>query len=229
MTVARQMATMNKLAPGRFLLGVGVGGEDRHEIEVCGVDPTTRGRRTDESLEILNLLRPGNPVDYPGRFFHLDDAVIQPPLGAEIPIVIGGRSDAALRRTARFGHGWIGAWCSPRRFAEAVTSIDSTAAELGRTVSWLHGYQPWIGVGDSVDEARDRVATVMEDFYRVPFEMFERYTPMGTPADIVSALSPYVEAGCRMFNMKIVAGTEEASIEAAAEITADLRNVGGPA
>ena len=43
--VARQLATMHKIAPGRMLFGVGIGGEDRHEIEICGVDPRTRGRR----------------------------------------------------------------------------------------------------------------------------------------------------------------------------------------
>src|SRR5262245_30791762 len=48
--VARQIATLCESAPGRLVLGVGVGGEDRHEIEICGVDPKTRGRRTDESL-----------------------------------------------------------------------------------------------------------------------------------------------------------------------------------
>jgi alkanesulfonate monooxygenase SsuD/methylene tetrahydromethanopterin reductase-like flavin-dependent oxidoreductase (luciferase family) len=45
--VARQLATIAQLAPGRLTLGVGVGGEDRHEIEVCGVDPSTRGLRMD--------------------------------------------------------------------------------------------------------------------------------------------------------------------------------------
>src|SRR5262249_26784928 len=51
--VARQVATIAQLAPGRFVFGVGLGGEDPHELEVCGVDPATRGRRLDESLRIL--------------------------------------------------------------------------------------------------------------------------------------------------------------------------------
>jgi len=48
--VARQLASIGELAPGRLTLGVGIGGEDRHEIEICGVDPGTRGRRMDECL-----------------------------------------------------------------------------------------------------------------------------------------------------------------------------------
>ena len=58
-TVARQLATIAELTPGRLTLGVGIGGEDRHEVEICGVDPKTRGRRTDESLRVLRGLAEG--------------------------------------------------------------------------------------------------------------------------------------------------------------------------
>src|SRR6516225_7708053 len=67
--VARQLSTIAQLAPGRLTLGVGVGGEDRHEIEVCGIDPKTRGRRMDECLEILRGLADGTPVTFQGEFF----------------------------------------------------------------------------------------------------------------------------------------------------------------
>ena len=50
MVAARQIATLADAAPGRVVIGVGVGGEDRHEFEVCGIDPSTRGRRTDAAL-----------------------------------------------------------------------------------------------------------------------------------------------------------------------------------
>ena len=50
--VARQLADIGALAPGRFIFGVGVGGEDRHEVEVCGVDPAVRGRRMDEAWSV---------------------------------------------------------------------------------------------------------------------------------------------------------------------------------
>src|SRR6188768_1303322 len=46
-TVARALSTLSSVAPGRVVFGVGIGGEDRHEVEVCGVDPRTRGRRCD--------------------------------------------------------------------------------------------------------------------------------------------------------------------------------------
>ena len=61
--VARQISTLALHAPGRLTFGVGVGGEDRHEMEVVGVDPATRGRRTDEALDVLRPLLAGGTVD----------------------------------------------------------------------------------------------------------------------------------------------------------------------
>src|SRR5215469_14597809 len=54
--VARQLADIGRLAPGRLIFGVGVGGEDRHEVAVCGVDPATRGRRMNECLTVVRQL-----------------------------------------------------------------------------------------------------------------------------------------------------------------------------
>jgi len=222
--VARQIATMASIAPGRFSIGVGVGGEDRHEIEVCGVDPKTRGRRTDESLDIIGKLMAGETVTHHSDLFDIDDAVIRPSVVPPPLILIGGRSNAALTRTARFGDGWIGAWCSSRRFAEATAIVADESGAHGRaTHSWVHGYQPWIGVGDTKEAARAGVAAAMEAFYRVPFEAFEKYTPYGTPAEVAEQLGAYVDAGCSMFNLKVVAGSDAESIEATAEIIQTLR------
>jgi len=105
--VARQLADFAGLAPGRLVLGVGVGGEDRHEVSVCGVDPATRGRRMDECLAIVRQLLDGNAVSYHGAFFDLDEAVVAPASAVPIPIVVGGRSDTAVRRAGRLGDGWL--------------------------------------------------------------------------------------------------------------------------
>ena len=106
--VARQLATLAQVAPGRLTLGVGIGGEDRHEIEVCGVDPHTRGCRMDESLEILRALADGSPVSFSGEHFSLKEAIVSPPPSPRVPLIVGGRSDAAMHRAAQFGDGWLG-------------------------------------------------------------------------------------------------------------------------
>lgn len=222
--VARQLATMQEVAPGRVIFGVGIGGEDRHEVEVCGVDPATRGRLTNESLAIIRGLTRGEEMSFDGEFFQIDNARIKPAIDPPTPIIVGGRSNAALRRAGVLGDGWVGTWCSVRRYAEALALIDASAADAGRTdVEWLHGYQPWIGIGDNKSEARERVSRAMEAFYKVPFEKFERYTPYGTPEEVASELMPYVDAGATLVNLKIVAPSDEENVMAAGVIAARLR------
>jgi alkanesulfonate monooxygenase SsuD/methylene tetrahydromethanopterin reductase-like flavin-dependent oxidoreductase (luciferase family) len=218
-TVARQIATLCESAPGRLVLGVGVGGEDRHEIEICGVDPATRGRRTDEALVALRDLLSGEPSTQRGEFFHFEQARIRPAPDPAVPILIGGRSEAALRRAARHGDGWLGVWCSASRYAHTLERIAEEAERVGRaSVPWQHGLQVWVGADEDEGSARERLAAAMQSIYRIPFERFEKYSPCGGPARIAGFLSAYVDAGCTSFNAMAVADSSEAAIDALAEV-----------
>ena len=217
--VARQLATLTELAPGRLTLGVGVGGEDRHELEICGVDPTTRGRRMDESLRILRALADGNPLSFDGEFFTLHDALITPALTPRIPLIVGGRSPAAARRAATLGDGWLGIWVSPRRYATTLDHIAQQAAEAGRDPNgFQHALNVWCGFGPTREAARTTLATRMQTFYQMPFEPFERYSPHGTPAQVAEFLSPYVEAGCTTINVIACADNADDAIAAVGEL-----------
>ncbi len=217
--VARQIASLCESAPGRLTLGVGVGGEDRHEVEICGVDPRTRGRRTNESLAALRGLLSGEPTSFDGEFFRFEDAWIRPAPEPPVPLLVGGRSDAAVRRAARLGDGWLGVWCSARRFGAVVEELAAEAGRAGRDEPpRQHGLQVWTGFDADRDTARERLARAMQGFYQVPFERFERYSPYGTPAEVAGFLAPYVDAGCRLFNVMPVATSPEASIDAVAEV-----------
>ncbi|MEL7156604.1 MAG: LLM class flavin-dependent oxidoreductase [Actinomycetota bacterium] len=216
--VARQLATLAEFAPGRIIFGVGVGGEDRHEMEVCGIDPATRGRRTDESLDIVRALLTGQVLDHDGEFYQLASAQILPAPTPAIPITIGGRSRAALDRVARCGDGWLSVWRDADRVRRDIAYIEARAAEAGRRQVFEHGLQVWCGVGPDRTSARDHVARRMEAFYRVPFEKFERYSPYGTPADIAAFLAPYVEAGCHTLNLTMCGPSVDAAIEGAGEV-----------
>lgn len=217
--VARQIASLCESAPGRLSLGVGVGGEDRHEIEICGVDPATRGKRTDESLAVLRPLLAGERVTCHGEFFDFDDAQVLPAPKPPVPISIGGRSSAAVERAGRHGDGWLGLWCSPKRYAEVVRETAAIAERCGRAnVDWRHGLQVWTACDPNRDVARARLAAGMEDMYRTPFARFERYSPSGSAAEIADFLAPYVDAGCREFNVMCLAETDEAGIDAVAEV-----------
>jgi alkanesulfonate monooxygenase SsuD/methylene tetrahydromethanopterin reductase-like flavin-dependent oxidoreductase (luciferase family) len=199
--VARQLADFALVAPGRLVLGVGVGGEDRHEFEVCGVDPASRGRRMNECLAVVRQLLTGAPVSFHGEFFDLDDAIISPAPAVPIPFQVGGRSDAAVTRAGRLGDGWLGIWNSPARFAAATRLAAEEAARAGRPAPGRHAMQVWCGLADSAEAARASLGPAMEAFYQLPFERFERYCPYGTPEDVAAFLAPYVQAGCTEFNL----------------------------
>lgn len=221
--VARQLTELATMAPGRFLFGIGVGGEDRHEVEVCGVDPATRGRRTDESVQIVRGLLAGDEVDFDGEFFQLESARILPTPTQPIPIVVGGRSDAAIRRAGRLGDGWFGIWVSPRRYGQVIADMHEHAADAGRDeVAWTNALNVWCGVADDRHTARDLVAPAMEAFYQLPFERFEKWSPYGTADQVADFLVPYVDAGCEVFNLIVNASSPAASVEAAAEIRGRL-------
>jgi alkanesulfonate monooxygenase SsuD/methylene tetrahydromethanopterin reductase-like flavin-dependent oxidoreductase (luciferase family) len=222
--VARQIADLDRLAPGRLTLGVGVGGEDRHEFEICAVDPTTRGRRTDESMALLRELMTGDPVSTDGEFFRLDAAVVSPPPSRPVPLLVGGRSDAALRRTARFGDGWLGLWVSPERFARATETIDGLAAQAGRAAPrWQHELNLWCGVDNDHADGRDTLARAMEQRYKMPFEKFERWCPSGSAADVAAFVARYASAGCTSVTLVLHDADPFSAVAAAANIRHHLR------
>jgi alkanesulfonate monooxygenase SsuD/methylene tetrahydromethanopterin reductase-like flavin-dependent oxidoreductase (luciferase family) len=222
--VARQVASLAALAPGRVNFGVGIGGEDPAEFRACGIDPATRGHRMDEALSVLRPLMAGAEVSMSGDFFHLDQVRIRPAPAPPVPIVIGGRSDAALRRVARHGDGWLGLWVSPERYADATARISQYAQDAGRaTTGWQHGMHVWCAFGASAEAARPRLAVAMEEFYQTPFGKFERYCPCGTAQEIAASLKSYVDAGCRSFNLIPLGDDQDLVIEGAEAVRAALR------
>lgn len=230
MPVALQCAMLDQLAGGRFALGVGIGGEDPDEWWACGIDPKTRARRTDEALQILRSLWTQEETTFEGKYFRLNRVRLQPKPFREdgIPIYIGGRSDAALRRTARYGDAWTAIWVSPRRMLEAREKIDGWAAAAGRDSARIElGLQLWYAVDDDRDRARQLLARRMEGFYQIPFERFERYSPSGRPEEIAEFLAPYLEAGCRHVNLVGAQPSQDEVVQAALAVKAALAKLVG--
>ena len=222
---ARQLASISQLAPGRLILGVGAGGEDRAEINNSGVDPATRGRRLDECLQILRALAGGAAVDHSGEFFRLRAAAIRPAPQPEIPIVIGGRGEAAVRRTARYGDGWLGIFCTPRRYALTREQISAAASAARREPPRWYGLNIWCGLDDDPDRARQLLAGQLESLYRLPYDQFRHLTLAGNPAQVAAGIAPFVAAGAQHITVIPAAASPEAAVEHAAAVRAALTDL----
>src|SRR6476619_342935 len=105
--LAKQCATIDVLSEGRLLPAFGIGSPLGPEWEALDIDTKTRGRRTDESLQIIARLWREDSVDFEGKHYKRRGASISPkPVQPDLPMWIGGSSEAAIRRTARYGTGW---------------------------------------------------------------------------------------------------------------------------
>lgn len=107
--VAKQAASLDKLSGGRFSLGVGIGWS-REEFDALGVPFARRGARTAEYVAAMRTLWRDDLASYSGEFVSFTDIRVNPkPLQRNgIPVLLGGNSDAALRRVAQWGDGWYG-------------------------------------------------------------------------------------------------------------------------
>lgn len=135
--VAKQIATIDHLSNGRVILGVGVGGEYAKEYAAVEVPRNERGSRANESIELIRELWSGEPVTHHGRHFNLDDIRMAPPPVQRPgpPIWVGGRSEAAARRTGRYGDGYIPYMVSIDHYPERLVTIRETAEAAGRDAS----------------------------------------------------------------------------------------------
>lgn len=151
--LAKQVATLHHLSAGRVVLGVGVGWSEP-EFDAVGADHGRRGAVTDDTLDLLRHLFAGGAAPYRARRFSYDEGVFAPVPDTPVPIMVGGNSDAALRRAARHGDLWQGLPSSPEEFAERVGRL----AELGGEREVAPGLRiGWDGAG-SAEEVADRVA-----------------------------------------------------------------------
>ena len=223
MATARSLATLSQIAPGRLVLGVGVAGEDRTEVTNMGVDPATRGKRMDETLGLVHRLATGEAVTHTGQFFQLEEARILPAVVPRVPIVIGGSGDVAVRRTTEHGDGWLGMWCSARRYGATHQQLLDSFATAGRGAPTFAGLNVWVGLGSDPARARSMLGERMSRLYNLPPEKFEHVTAAGRPEDVAEFLAGYVAAGARTLTLVPVADDVHEAIELSAEVRRLLR------
>lgn len=128
--VAKNVATLDRLSNGRFALGIGTGWL-KEEYDQFGVDFASRGRRMDESIEVLRMLWQDAARGYEGEFFQFPELQIRPVPAAPVPIIGGGLSGPALRRSARVCDGWYGPGCSIDQLSSVMEQLQDLRSEAG--------------------------------------------------------------------------------------------------
>jgi probable F420-dependent oxidoreductase len=141
--VARQVNTLDILSGGRVRLGVGVGWQ-QSEYEALGVNFTARGKMMDEAIDFMKTWWQEENVSYQGQFYSANNMAMEPnsPQGANIPIWIGGNSEAALKRAGRIGDGWMASGSADdyEKMSSAIKRVKSYAEEFSRDPDTL-GFQ----------------------------------------------------------------------------------------
>lgn len=131
--LARSVTTLDLFSNGRFLFGMG-GGWLKEEFDILGRDFQTRGKRFNETIEVMTQLFTNEVTEYSG------ETMVVPPVGMapkpqsqpHPPFIFGGHSRAALRRTAKYGDGWLATEATPEEIAGLKKQLDEFRAEEGR-------------------------------------------------------------------------------------------------
>lgn len=128
--VAKTVGSTAAMFPGRVELGVGLSWIPE-EFAWLGQDMATRGKRLDEQIEVIREVVRGGWVEHHGRFYDFDRLRCDPAPPEPVRIVVGGHSDAGLRRAARLGDGWVGAQCDLEATREVCDRLRRAREEVG--------------------------------------------------------------------------------------------------
>jgi probable F420-dependent oxidoreductase len=199
---AKMGAALDVASNGRYMFGVGIGGEFPKEFEACGVPVNQRGARTNEALEVITKLWTEETVSYQGRFTTLNEVTIAPAPTQKPhpPIWVAGRQDSAMKRAAKYANGWLPYMFTPEQLHASIETIKRYGDEFGRDMStFTPGVFIFTSVHSNGDTGRQMCIDTLSRQYNQDFtRLVPRYALAGTPADCRKRLQEYVDAGARM-------------------------------
>jgi probable F420-dependent oxidoreductase len=208
--VAKQCATIDVLSEGRLLPAFGIGSPRAPEWAALHHDTRTRGRRTDEALTIVQRLWREDGVDFAGAHYRLTGATISPkPVQANLPMWIGGGSEAAIRRTARVGTGWQGGQETPAEARRIILAIRAALGEEGRAIDEDHygaSFPFFFGHPNDPNVQRAMLA-----YGRRTDRDPAGYFAVGDAEVILGRIAEYIEAGVSKFILRPL-GSDDAMI-----------------
>ena len=206
--LAKQCATIDVLSEGRLLPAFGVGNSRAPEWEATSLNTKGRGRRSNEGLEIISKLWSEDSVDFDGEYYRYRSASIEPkPIQKNMPLWIGGSSDAAIRRTARFGTGWQAAFESPEEIQVIIDAIKVALVKEGRQIAddhygaaFAYRFGSW----------RDPSVVRASKFYRDRLGRDPQTTfVVGDGSDVLARVREYVKVGVSKFILRPIGADDE--------------------
>jgi probable F420-dependent oxidoreductase len=186
LVVARALASIDALAPGRVELGVGVGWM-RAEFDALGIDFSRRGALMDESIQVLRKLWQGGLVRHDGPNYPVGPLYFEPHPSRPIPILVGGTSRRALERAACLGDGYIAMPAPVRDLLAQAGQVRKLRESAGR-LRLPFSFHAWSEEGRSVDDYLQLIEAGVDTFY-VP--------AMGTVSQIRSSLERFLNEVAR--------------------------------
>jgi probable F420-dependent oxidoreductase len=203
--VAKAFASLDYLSNGRMVMAVGTGANVA-DYALCGVPAESRGKRLDEGIEVLRTVWKEPKASYHGRFFNFDNVTIEPRPSPRanndsgtMDIWVGGRSDAALKRTARLADGFFASFQTPGEFGASMKKIREYAAGYGRANARIEsGLILLCRVAGSREKALEEMQPMLAAMGRGAEQFLER-SVFGSPEDIVGRLGEYTALGLDKF------------------------------
>jgi len=213
---AKQYATLDWLAKGRLIVGVGLGSKatrESDEFGVFGVSYDKRGDRTDEYIEAMKAIWTQPAASYRGNFIQFKDAEIfpKPMQKPHPPVWVGGWMKLAAKRAGRYGEGWIPGWLSPKEMKVGADLLAETARANGRDPSKITiAVEKLATIAKTRDEginlAMPTIKTSSQSYERDINDMqfaLDRHI-FGSVSDVRRRIDEFVEAGVQHFELKII-------------------------
>ncbi|MBI2159581.1 MAG: LLM class flavin-dependent oxidoreductase [Candidatus Rokubacteria bacterium] len=184
---AKMTATLDVLSGGRFIFGVGVGGEIPKEFELCGVPHRERGARVTEAIDVVRTLWRDTPATFEGRFTRF------------------------LARAGCQGDGWVSYVVHPERYRESVARIRAAAEAAGRTLDgFVCAHLTFITVARDYESAKADWVRLLSRRYAQDFApLAEKYGVIGTAEQCAEKIERFREAGCTYFILDTIVDPEQ--------------------
>lgn len=201
-TTALQVASLDRLSGGRFLFGVGVGGERGADFTLNGISPRDRGALMDECLEVMTALWSGDEIDHEGRFYKVSGSLGMTPVQQPMPVLIGARGgrtpqqQRVFDRVMKHGRGWLPYIMTPNGYARGIEALK----ERGAPNDLIYGIVEMTNVGDGDGSGALEEAAINEARgYNSTADVMRSLVLAGNAQQVIDRMNAYVDLGVTEF------------------------------